>query len=194
MKKFIQVFAGGVLAAGVALAAFYYMLPWKEMAASKLQAALEEKGFPGVHLRFSEIGLHGATVDTLSLGGTESPLVLKDVVIRYSPRELWDRNLQALTLSGVSLEIRKTDGEWNVHLAALQGSAAARPATGRALLDGLAELTAELGLERTLRDVGVREDDLPMLARDAMQVQRLLVNNPRDVTYDDALAIYRQAL
>ena len=76
----------------------------------------------------------------------------------------------------------------------VQGSAAARPASGRALLDGLAELTAELGLERTLRDVGVREDDLPMLARDAMQVQRLLVNNPRDVTYDDALAIYRQAL
>ncbi|GLC23899.1 iron-containing alcohol dehydrogenase [Roseisolibacter agri] len=76
----------------------------------------------------------------------------------------------------------------------VEGSAAARPATGRALLDGLAELTAELGLERTLRDVGVREDDLPMLARDAMQVQRLLVNNPRDVTYDDALAIYRQAL
>jgi hypothetical protein len=26
-----------------------------------------------------------------------------------------------------------------------------------------------------------------------MQVQRLLVNNPRDVTYEDALAIYRQA-
>ncbi|MGZ8376433.1 MAG: iron-containing alcohol dehydrogenase [Gemmatirosa sp.] len=75
----------------------------------------------------------------------------------------------------------------------VQGSAAARPASGRALLDGLAELTGDLGLERRLRDVGVREDDLPMLARDAMQVQRLLVNNPRDVTYEDALAIYRQA-
>jgi alcohol dehydrogenase class IV len=74
-----------------------------------------------------------------------------------------------------------------------QGSAAARPATGRALLDGLAELTGDLGLERTLREVGVREDDLPMLARDAMQVQRLLVNNPRDVAYEDALAIYRRA-
>ncbi|MDF1503537.1 iron-containing alcohol dehydrogenase [Roseisolibacter sp. H3M3-2] len=74
------------------------------------------------------------------------------------------------------------------------GSAAARPATGQALLDGLAELTAALPLERRLREVGVAADDLPMLARDAMQVQRLLVNNPRDVTYDDALAIYRAAL
>jgi alcohol dehydrogenase class IV len=74
------------------------------------------------------------------------------------------------------------------------GSAAVRPATGRALLDGLAELTAALPLERTLREVGVAESDLPTLARDAMQVQRLLVNNPREVTYDDALAIYRAAL
>lgn len=46
---------------------------------------------------------------------------------------------------------------------------------------------------QTLRDAGVKEDDLPMLARDAMNVQRLLVNNPRDVAYDDALAIYRAA-
>ena len=74
------------------------------------------------------------------------------------------------------------------------GSAAARPATGRALLDGLAELTSALPLERALREVGVAESDLPALARDAMRVQRLLVNNPRDVTYDDALAIYRRAL
>jgi alcohol dehydrogenase len=32
-----------------------------------------------------------------------------------------------------------------------------------------------------------------MLAQDAMLQQRLLVNNPRDVDYDDALAIYRAA-
>ena len=32
-----------------------------------------------------------------------------------------------------------------------------------------------------------------MLAEDAMLQQRLLVNNPRDVNYDDALAIYRVA-
>jgi alcohol dehydrogenase len=32
-----------------------------------------------------------------------------------------------------------------------------------------------------------------MLAEDAMLQQRLLVNNPRDVAYDDALAIYRAA-
>jgi alcohol dehydrogenase class IV len=44
-----------------------------------------------------------------------------------------------------------------------------------------------------LRDVGVGQGDLPTLARDAMNVQRLLVNNPRDVAYEDALAIYESA-
>jgi alcohol dehydrogenase len=32
-----------------------------------------------------------------------------------------------------------------------------------------------------------------MLAHEAMLQQRLLINNPRELTLDDALAIYRQA-
>lgn len=62
-----------------------------------------------------------------------------------------------------------------------------------AFLHAMDEQVSGLGLERTLREVGVTAVDLPMLASDAMKVQRLLVNNPRDVTYDDALALYRQA-
>ncbi len=46
---------------------------------------------------------------------------------------------------------------------------------------------------QTLRAAGVKENDLPMLAAEAMKVQRLLVNNPRDVAYADALAIYQGA-
>jgi alcohol dehydrogenase class IV len=58
----------------------------------------------------------------------------------------------------------------------------------------LSQLTAELGLETRLTQVGIAEKDLPSLAEDAMKQTRLLVNNPRDVTYDDALAIYQEAL
>lgn len=72
------------------------------------------------------------------------------------------------------------------------GGSARTPATGRAFVDTIATLLHDVGLERTLRGVGVGEHDLPMLATDAMAVQRLLVNNPRDVSYDDALAIYTQ--
>src|SRR5665647_531047 len=52
---------------------------------------------------------------------------------------------------------------------------------------------AAMPYAQRLRDAGVKQGDLPMLAEDAMKVQRLLVNNPRDVAYEDALAIYQVA-
>lgn len=61
------------------------------------------------------------------------------------------------------------------------------------LICWLESLIAELGLPNRLRDCGVTEASLPKLAADAMQQQRLLVNNPREVTEQDALAIYRAA-
>jgi len=57
----------------------------------------------------------------------------------------------------------------------------------------IAALNARLGLPQGLRAVGIGEADLPDLARDAMKQTRLLVNNPRDVSEADALAIYRAA-
>jgi alcohol dehydrogenase len=44
-----------------------------------------------------------------------------------------------------------------------------------------------------LSDAKVPEQDLPMLASDAMQQQRLLVNNPVTVDESAALALYRSA-
>jgi alcohol dehydrogenase class IV len=62
-----------------------------------------------------------------------------------------------------------------------------------ALVSALRSLVAEMPYPQRLRDVGVARNDLPLLARDAMKVQRLLVNNPRDVVYEDALRIYEAA-
>lgn len=62
-----------------------------------------------------------------------------------------------------------------------------------AFADEMAELSARCGLPQSLREVEVTEDSLPMLARDAMNQTRLLVNNPRDVTEADALEIYKAA-
>jgi alcohol dehydrogenase class IV len=62
-----------------------------------------------------------------------------------------------------------------------------------AFCEALAELSQRCGLPQRLRDVGIGEDSLPTLARDAMNQTRLLVNNPREVTEADALAIYRAA-
>ena len=61
------------------------------------------------------------------------------------------------------------------------------------LIAALRALIDELALPATLSQAGVPESDLEMLAEDAMLQQRLLVNNPRDVDYNDALGIYRAA-
>ena len=76
------------------------------------------------------------------------------------------------------------------HLASEEG------AQGRcgAFIEELAALAVRLGMQTTLREVGITEADLGKLAADAMIQQRLLVNNPREVSEADAYAIYRAAL
>ncbi|MEO0937157.1 MAG: iron-containing alcohol dehydrogenase [Pseudomonadota bacterium] len=74
-------------------------------------------------------------------------------------------------------------------LAHLQGQEAAA-----GFADALADLSARCGLTGGLRGVGITAADVPMLARDAMNQTRLLVNNPREVTEADAAAIYEAAL
>ncbi|MFT6758514.1 MAG: alcohol dehydrogenase class IV [Chitinophagales bacterium] len=55
------------------------------------------------------------------------------------------------------------------------------------------KLIVEVGLPATLKQAGVSEQSLTTLAEDAMLQQRLLMNNPREVTLADALAIYQAA-
>ncbi len=62
-----------------------------------------------------------------------------------------------------------------------------------AFVAAIAERVGAMPYAQTLRAAGIKQEDLPMLARDVMAIQRLLVNNPRDVTYDDALAMYQAA-
>ncbi|MFG1480044.1 iron-containing alcohol dehydrogenase [Xanthobacter sp. V4C-4] len=56
------------------------------------------------------------------------------------------------------------------------------------------ELVARMPFAQRLAEVGVVADDLQRLAVDAMKVERLLMNNPRPVTLDDAFAIYQSVL
>ena len=61
------------------------------------------------------------------------------------------------------------------------------------MIAALEQLIADVGLPATLAEADVPRQDLQMLAEDAMLQQRLLVNNPRDVALEDALAIYTAA-
>ena len=55
------------------------------------------------------------------------------------------------------------------------------------------ELAEDFGLPTRLRDMDIPENDLAMLAEEAMLQTRLLINNPREMGKSDALEIYNQA-
>ena len=102
----------------------------------------------------------------------------------------------ALMLGPVLEFNRPAAGELYAELAPaiLPGRSFATPAgAAAAFIDAMCDLVAAMPMEQRLRQLGVRQDDLPMLAADAMKVQRLLINNRRDVRYEDALDLYRQA-
>lgn len=61
-------------------------------------------------------------------------------------------------------------------------------------VDTMASMVIRMPMAQTLREVGVSETDLDMLATDAMKIERLLVNNPRPMTWDAARAIYAAQL
>jgi alcohol dehydrogenase len=66
-------------------------------------------------------------------------------------------------------------------------------ATAAAGLMRLTELSRACRVPQRLRDVAIGEEALPRLAREAVKIQRLLKNNPREITEADALAIFREA-
>jgi alcohol dehydrogenase len=74
---------------------------------------------------------------------------------------------------------------------AASGSVEAR---AEALAVAMQQIAIVTGIERTLQQVGITYADLDRLADDAMLQTRLLGNNPRTVTRDDARAIYAAAL
>lgn len=61
------------------------------------------------------------------------------------------------------------------------------------LPDLLSRLIARCGINPRLSAHGIRREALPRLAEAGIQVTRLLKNNPREVTRDDALRIYEAA-
>ena len=60
-------------------------------------------------------------------------------------------------------------------------------------MDRLEDLSQKIGLPQKLREVNIPKEACKKMASDAMKQTRLLVNNPREVTENDALNIYEAA-
>ena len=57
-------------------------------------------------------------------------------------------------------------------------------------ISGIERLIIDLKIPRKLKDVGINQKDIKMLAEDALKQQRLLINNPREVDLKDVISIY----
>lgn len=77
----------------------------------------------------------------------------------------------------------------SVIMPGLSGSTAQRCA---AFIERIVDIMSASGCPRRLRDVEIPHSALPKLAEDAMKAQRVLQNNPREVTLADALDLYTQ--
>jgi alcohol dehydrogenase class IV len=75
-------------------------------------------------------------------------------------------------------------------LAALGSDPSAEPS---AVFDAAYRWCVKLGCEMRLSALGVPENDLPVMAREAHAIRRLLDNNPRDLTVEQIFGIYRKA-
>nr|WP_249158148.1 iron-containing alcohol dehydrogenase [Bradyrhizobium jicamae] len=67
------------------------------------------------------------------------------------------------------------------------------PQKARLFVDAMAAICRDCKVPPSLADVGITAGDLNKLAEDAMKQTRLLVNNPRELKFEDALAIYTEA-
>jgi len=66
-------------------------------------------------------------------------------------------------------------------------------ATANAGVEKIKQLIADCGIPARLRDVNIPEEAIPQMAIDALKIQRLLKNNPREITEKDAVDIYKAA-
>jgi alcohol dehydrogenase class IV len=65
--------------------------------------------------------------------------------------------------------------------------------TAYAGVQKIKELIKACDIPASLKEVNVPETAIPQMAADAMKIQRLLKNNPREITEQDAIAIYKAA-
>ncbi len=65
--------------------------------------------------------------------------------------------------------------------------------TAKAGIAKVRELIEACGIPASLRDVGIPKEAIPQMAEDALKITRLLINNPREVTLQDAITLFNAA-
>lgn len=108
---------------------------------------------------------HGVTVATLL-----------PAVMRFNATSAFDRYGEIAEILGEHVEGRSRDER--AELAA----------------DAVAKLSADVGIPEGLSELGVTDEEIPDLAADTMEIQRLLDGNPRRVEQTDIEGILRRSM
>jgi hypothetical protein len=108
MKKIYKSILVFVLISGVLA-----FLPYRAWLENRLETLLEDKGFKNVELTLASLGLKSASVENVTIGAEEK-LSLENIVLDYSLLDLWHGNLRNLSLSGIVVDVKQTDGRWVV--------------------------------------------------------------------------------
>ncbi|MCF8048211.1 MAG: iron-containing alcohol dehydrogenase [Desulfarculaceae bacterium] len=61
------------------------------------------------------------------------------------------------------------------------------------MVEAVEQLNSDIGISHSLSELGVKEDSIGDMATDAMKSINISVN-PRQVTLEDLVGLYRQAL
>jgi alcohol dehydrogenase class IV len=61
------------------------------------------------------------------------------------------------------------------------------------IVDYIEQLCKSLGIPMSLAELGVPKKAIPQMAESVMKITRLLSNNPREVTLQDAVKLYTAA-
>lgn len=106
--KFILILA----ALGILIGGILVFFPWRPLLAGKIKTALEGHGFQNVTLSVGGLGWRGLTLNDVSLGG-QTPLTLKNIALVYTLKDIWNRRLGGITVSGLSIELIQKDHGWS---------------------------------------------------------------------------------
>ena len=67
-------------------------------------------------------------------------------------------------------------------------------ASSASLIDEMDRIADAVGIERRLSQLGVSHNDVPAMAEEVAANDRLLPNNPREMTYEAIVAMYEEIL
>ena len=69
-----------------------------------------------------------------------------------------------------------------------------KEAAAKQSVKAVVNLKKEIGIPKTLGEIGVKSGDISILSQKAFQIKRLLRFNPRVVRKSDIISIYKEAL